>query len=443
VPLEPETREKVIAHARQILNNIESTPPVLRSARELANIIREVHEKDKNSAKEIARTVADVLSEHPYPSVATWKFVDPFWEMRGELLDRATGKFFHHLMREVLRRELLSPKAFPDKATQLALLAVAGHHDDSIVKRLPDELPFVISDRVVWPLLAGGIPVERVLGRRAMAQLLDRVGHIATYLSLLRKVFPDRDLDSLMEIIPVLEASELKRVERELGRNVSWAELWVKKILEQAAASTNIEQLDEEIKKKLHPDELRAALLYIYANKPKIDERLLTLRGKDFIRYKFGEHADLILKIKEAVEEGNERRRKYVVCVPDDPVSHVAAQINSNACTGWEDVFTGILHGPSVPIVVKERDSNRVVGRIFLTLARDSETGQYYPVLGDYEGEEKGKPVLGKVIKERVAPVTKKYLGVEPVSHAYLVKKEEKLLRRLRAPHENPWIISD
>ncbi len=348
---------------------------------------------------------------------------DAFWETRKETLNRSVGKLF----KEIFRRLKESGNFYSPTLPKIALLALAANHDIPSIKRLHPRTP---------NLIYGALPSSNknvfaeLLGRRHLERLLDHVDTINTFLEKLKKI---KRHSTLEKIVPKITQRELQLISKREKRNVPWVDLLIRKMFKWFESVDNLTELVNKYSSGLHPDDAQAVAFFLASHLHNIHKDLLSSQGESFYDKKFGEQRRFVEEVEEGLKVLN-KEGKYKLAVPKNVVEHIAAQVRPESCTSWPQYFSEILHGPSIPVVIKDGRTKKIIGRIFFTLAQD-ENGKYYVVMGNYEGKKKGKKAADKVIKI-VKEVARRLYGTELLPYTSIRHNQ----LRLRAPHEQPWI---
>ncbi len=377
--------------------------PIEHTLSDLSKYLGELAKKDRKHIKSLAE---GLVEDHEI----TTSLAHYVWYKR-DLLNRGVGHLFHSLFTLIKERGM--HEKYRDVLPQIALLALAAHHDIPSIERIDNKAKHLLGE-----LIKNTNNPFFFLGRRSLKRFVDNWETIKLYYELV----PSR----VKKILRSLGRDTIERYGRERGGNVTWSDYMLFLLDKELEESFPLKEYE------IHPEELVHLKPYLLRYLPDIKEELKRIKGKKFFEYKFGKHSHLIEEILKRLESINKKKRKYRYSVPDDTVTHMHAQIIPHACTSWSSYMLGILHSPSIPIVLKSHDW-RTVGRMFITLAKDKRENRYYLVLGDYEGRKSGRQHFYKEVIPLLQEIARKHLGTEPLHYA-------KGGKRLVAPHTNPWV---
>ncbi len=433
--------KELIEKARELVQEFDSTVnPFLyddeeerfKNASRLAELLDNAH---RRNLKHLFSQLADEVARRPHVAK---ELAETFWEQKEALLNRGVGKFF----KEVFGRIKKAGKEEADEEEEgvvegldnaalvkIALLSLAANHDVPTLKRLHPMVPYAVE--AAFPSTIERETFVNLLGRRHLERILNYGELLRTYLESSHIEAPG----IMADLVPKVSLEELEALSRREGRTVPWVEFWIHRIIDRIkdlkAVGTEISQ-----KADLLPEERQKALFFLAHYRDRIDPSILKVEGKEFLRHKFKEHVPFLEALEEKLEELNNRVKRYQFSLPKNALEHLAAQVVYESCASWPEYLVDILQGPSIPVMVKDKKTGRLLGRIFFTLAKGRD-GKHYVVHGDYEGKEGEEMLFMGELLAAVDDLSQRHFGTRLVPSNKL-----KIIRKdlgLKAPHNQPW----
>lgn len=389
--------------------------------KELSELL-EYHRKKGN--KQLFKEMAEYISSD---FLLLNKFVHHVWSNKHHIT-KGLGYLMKHILNKVKedvkqqKYDVSEKNKIRKLIITLSLLSTGAHHDIPSIKRIHPFLPEILND-----ILPKDVDILRLFGRRPSSKLLKHTDLVNTYLDIIH----DRLVDNPFEhshVIPTLSHEDLKMEDTD----TSWVDRWINKIKESVILINNLEK---SLRNDFHPSDYKHALVFLVANHDSIDERIKNAAGEDFFRYKFGEDHKFVLDLKKRFDDMSRKKRKYEIHIPDDYIGHVIYQTVPAACTSWRETFSGILHGPFIPIGIRDKKTKKIIGRVFIGVVKDI-FGNKQVFYGDYEGKMDGLKQFKRYVKPVVKDLSIKHFNTEPVYYHFL-----RTSRSVEPPrHSNPWI---